>query len=113
MSEPFEGDHWGPGYNEEVSEGWTDSSDGSVTPSEDEIVTPAAKTSRQSTAQIAREAETARRAEEEQRILLAKLRLRDLAAGAYWQTGGSELPSSSGLHGWCSLSSSKPHLRHC
>lgn len=106
MAEPFEGDHWGPGHDEEVSEGWTDSDSGSLTPSEDEIVTPAGKTSRQSAAIAAREAEMARRADEEQRILFAKLRLRDLAAGSYWHTGGTSIPSSDGLHGWRSLSSS-------
>lgn len=106
MAEPFEGDHWGPGYDEEASEGWTDSDAGSLTPSEDEVVTPAGKASRQSAAISAREAEMARRADEEQRLLLAKLRLRDLAAGAYWHTGGTPLPSSDGLHGWRALSSS-------
>lgn len=105
MSAPFEGDHWGLGHDEEVSEGWTDSSDGSDTQSEDEIVTPATKVAR-SAAQIAREAEAARRAEEEQRILLAKLRLRELAATAYWQTGGTPVPSSDDMHGWRALSSS-------
>lgn len=109
MAAPFEGDHWGAGYDEGASE-WTSESEGSATPSEEEIVTPAAKANR-STAQAAREAEAARRADEDARLLLAKLELRDIAGAAYWKTGGDPLPSSEGAHGWHALSSCMPLTR--
>ncbi|KAL1410217.1 hypothetical protein Q8F55_004222 [Vanrija albida] len=107
MAEPFEGDHWGDGYNEEVSEGWKESegSDSDFTPNEDEVVTPSGKPVYQkSAAQRAREAEAQRRSEEEQRLMLAKLTLREVTTNAYWRTGGVEFQSSKELRGWQSLS---------
>ncbi|GMK54598.1 hypothetical protein CspeluHIS016_0111840 [Cutaneotrichosporon spelunceum] len=102
MAAPFEGEHWGPSYDA-VEADWSSESEGSATPSEDEVVTPAAKG--RSGAQAAREAEAARRADEQARLLVAKLRLRELDAAAYWKTGGDPLPSIGGLRGWHALSS--------
>lgn len=111
MAEPFEGDHWGPGYDEEVMEGWTESEDseGNTTATEEEVVTPALKTPRyrSAAADAAREAELRRRAEEEQRLLFAKLSLRDLGANAYWKSGGCDVPIRDDLHGWRALSSGR------
>lgn len=107
MSEPFEGDHWGPGWDEEVQEGWTDSedSDPSATSSDDEIRTPEALEQRPKTAgEIAREAEAQRRADEQHRLLLSKLALRELEEGAYWKSGGMALEPRSDLQGWAVLS---------
>lgn len=110
MAAPFEGEHWGPGCDDEVSEGWTESeSEGSSSLSEDEIVTP--EVSSRPSAASAREAEVSRRAEEDARILLAKLELRELGAGAYWKTGGDPLPSAEGAHGWRALSSRTSQLQ--
>jgi hypothetical protein len=106
MAAPFEGEHWGPVDDESD---WSSESAGSATPSEDEIVTPAAKG--RSTAQVAREAEAARRAEEDARLLLAKLQLRELTGAAYWKTGGDPLPSNEGARGWRALSSRTPSWR--
>ncbi|CAK9786531.1 hypothetical protein CC85DRAFT_326116 [Cutaneotrichosporon oleaginosum] len=105
MAAPFEGEHWGPGYEEASDEEWSDSeSDGGSTPSEEDVVTPA-KSTRSAAAQTARQAEAARRAEEDARLLLAKLQLRELTGAAYWKTGGDPLPSSDGAYGWRALSS--------
>ncbi|BEI87391.1 uncharacterized protein CcaverHIS019_0101090 [Cutaneotrichosporon cavernicola] len=101
MAAPFEGEHWGPSYEAEAE--WSSESESSATPSEDEIVTPAAKG--RSGAQAAREAEAARRADEHARLLLAKLQVRELDAAAYWKTGGDPLSSSEGARGWRALSS--------
>lgn len=108
MSEPFTGDHWGPGYDEEVHEGWTDSEDDdSFTASDEEIVTPVPPPSQsRSGPSAARQIEAERRAAAEQRLLLAKLALREMSEDAYWKTGGSVIPSSGELRGWQSLSAS-------
>lgn len=111
MSEPFTGEHWGSGWDEEVHEGWTDSedSDASVTSSEDEVVTPLSVQPRfKSAGEIAREAEARKREEEQQRLLLSKLALRELEQEAYWKSGGATVEPRSDLQGWAALS-----LRKC
>lgn len=113
MSEPFTGEHWGPGYDEEVHQGWTDSEeDDRITESDEEIVTPLPTTARPATGPSPREVEAQRRAEAEQRLLMAKLSLRELSRNAYWKTGGAPLVVEEGVHGWQKLSSrrSSPHL---
>lgn len=107
MSEPFTGDHWGPGWDEEVHEGWTDSegSDASVTTSEDEVVTPLAVQPRfKSAGEIAREAEARKREDEQHRLLLSKLALRELEQKAYWKSGGTTVEPRLDLQGWAALS---------
>lgn len=107
MSEPFTGDHWGPGWDEEVHEGWTDSedSDASVTSSEDEVVTPLSVQPRfKSAGELAREAEARKREEEQRRLLLSKLALRELEQEAYWKSGGTTVKTKSDLQGWAALS---------
>lgn len=106
MSEPFTGEHWGPGWDEEVHEGWTDSEDSaSVTSSEDEVVTPLPVQPRyKSSAELAREAEARKREEEQQRLLVSKLALRELDQGAYWKSGGASIETRSDLQGWAALS---------
>lgn len=113
MSEPFTGEHWGPGYDEEVHEGWTESEDEEdLTQSDEEIITPVAS-ARIKYVPSAREIEAQRRAEAEQRLLEAKISLEELAKNAYWKTGGGAIPSSEGLHGWRSLSSGEWEVWRC
>ena len=104
MDEPFSGDHWGAGYDEEVHEGWTDSSgsDGGDLSSEDEperIVTPLTERAFSRKDIAKRELEDKVRAAEE-RLRLAEESLRTLQEG-YWRTGGKELEAMrEGLSGW-------------
>lgn len=102
MSDPFDGEHWGKGHDEEVREGWTDSeSDSEETLSEDEaIVTPLPDR----TMGIARDAERRIREEKlkegEERLERARNTLERLEMG-YWRTGGEVvLPIKEGIFGW-------------
>jgi gamma-tubulin complex component 5 len=107
MEEPFSGDHWGAGYDEEVHEGWTDSSgsdDGSQSSEEEDerIVTPLTERTRNRKEIARRELEEQVRAAEE-RLRLAEDSLRTLQ-DRYWKTGGKELEQiQGGLFGWRSI----------
>jgi gamma-tubulin complex component 5 len=94
MAEPFEGDHWGQGYDSEIKEGWTDSetesekgvsSDSGAT--DEVIITPHRARPLHSAVDDVDAAddgeEGVRRAEEE---------LRRLREDAYWRTSGGGQP---------------------
>lgn len=107
MDEPFTGEHWGPGWDDEVHEGWSDSEDSndSITTSEDEVVTPVHQQPRMKSAgEIARETDARRREDEQRRLLLSKLALRELEHGAYWKSGGTVVGTRPDLQGWAALS---------
>lgn len=116
MSEPFTGEHWGSGWDEEVIDGWTDSeeSNGGSTASEDEVVTPASTQPRlKSAGEIAREMETRKREDEQHRLLLSKLALRELEGEAYWKSGGTLVEPRPDLRGWAALSLRKQPSADC
>jgi gamma-tubulin complex component 5 len=110
MSEPFTGPHWGPGYNEEVLEGWTES-EGSETSSasDEEVVTPSTKVVGLSKAARARLEEKRKYEEAETRLAEARLQLDKLKDGAYWkQDGASVNPVKAGLYGWWEMTTGEP-----
>jgi hypothetical protein len=104
MDEPFTGDHWGAGHDEEVHEGWTDSSESdsaseSSVEEDERIVTPLTERARSRKDIARRELEAKVRAAEE-RLRLAEESLRTLQDG-YWKTRGKELEAmKEGLFGW-------------
>jgi gamma-tubulin complex component 5 len=106
MAEPFTGTHWGKGYDEEVLEGWTDSSseddEQSSTGSEEDIVTPALERASHRREEQRREADVRLKAGEA-RLAAAEEALKGLEQ-SFWVTGGVELESmQEGLSGWREL----------
>ena len=97
MSDAFDGDHWGPGFDEEVKEGWTDSESEDE---EEEVLTPSSKVK----IRAAREEEAAPEFGDD-RMRRAQEVLRELARGAYWKGGGEEIsPVPEDVQGWRQLS---------
>jgi len=98
MAEPFSGDHWGSGFDEEVQEGWTDSESDDE---DEEVLTPSRKVLR-----IQRASTGFREPEEvedhgEDRMRAALEVLREFARGAYWRDGGLYVERmQEGLQGW-------------
>jgi len=98
MAEPFSGDHWGSGFDEEVQEGWTDSESDDE---DEEVLTPSRKVLR-----IQRASTRFRETEEvedhgEDRMRAALEVLREFARGAYWRDGGLYVERmQEGLQGW-------------
>lgn len=103
MSEPFEGEHWGKGYDDEVHEGWTDSEDSEDAESSEseEILTPSSRNVKRVTRVVEqREDEWDERVREAQEVL----RLRE----AYWTDGGMVQRSvPEGLYGWRDVTTSE------
>ena len=103
MSQPFAGDHWGTGFDEEVQEGWTDSDtddDG------EDILTPSSKVTRARGPRIIH-ADQVREdvGDAEARMRAAREVLRGLTEGAYWKDGGVEVERmKEGLLGWRQVS---------
>lgn len=108
MADPFEGDHWGQGYDSEVKEGWTDSdSDSELAISSDSggpdevVVTPHRERQLHRTVEAGRPNTSV-----DDGIGLAEEELRKLRENAYWRTeGGGEkvMPAKVG-EGWRALS---------
>ena len=109
-AEPFSGDHWGKGYDEEVRRGWTDSEsssdDGRATDSsveDEEIVTPSIERLALTCREEARRQVEERVREGERRLESAQVAL-DTLERAYWRTGGEVLPPmEQDLFGWKEL----------
>lgn len=112
-SEPFEGDHWGPGYDDEVREGWSDSDSsdlGSTT--EEEVLTPMSRKGKVVTAtrQAHLGCDDGGMSADEVRMMEAQERLRKLDAEAYWRSGGVEVENSASIgFGWKEISSGEPN----
>ena len=104
MAEPFTGTHWEKGYDEEVLDGWTDSSSDdevSTIGSDEEIVTPALE--RTVGREVQRREAAARVKEGEARLAKAKEALKGLEE-SYWRSGGTALENMrEGLFGWREL----------
>jgi gamma-tubulin complex component 5 len=102
-AEPFEGDHWGAGYDDEVREGWTDSdNEGDESPQEDNIITPSSKTGRNAGTRLI--TETSGRGEME-RLREATTRLRLAKEDMYWKQEVIDVREEpSGRFGWKDLS---------
>lgn len=111
MSDPFEGDHWGTGHDEEVVEGWFDSSDddetgsGSSGASDTDVVTPHSNRAVRSSRHPAESGPNAQREEEEERLRLAREVLRKQDDSAYWRSVPTELERSRDeAFGWREIS---------
>lgn len=109
MSDPFEGEHWGKGHDEEVKHGWTDSetefaSDSSSSVLEDEaIVTPLTERIVGGKRDEERRIREEKLREGERRLEVARKALEELEMG-YWRTGGRPLaPRAKGIFGWKAL----------
>jgi hypothetical protein len=102
MADPFEGDHWGKGYDSEVREGWTDSDSNSSGDDRDEqekIVTPLRERVGVTHAQARVDIEQ----EGEMRLREAEERMRELGEG-YWVTGGKVVQGAKVGEGWRAVS---------
>lgn len=114
MAEPFEGEHWGPGHDEEIVDGWTDSEDDGESegdsPEEQEVLTPS--TTRVRT--MSKEPTEERGGASEQRLMEAKRRLDSLRRQAYWHPENQvPMPTfNEGLYGWRDLTTSECPINH-
>jgi len=100
MADPFEGDHWGKGYDSEVKEGWTDSdSSGDDRDEHEKIVTPLRERVGIAHAQARVDTEQ----EGESRMREAEERMRRLGEG-YWSTGGKLVEVREVGEGWRAVS---------
>jgi gamma-tubulin complex component 5 len=113
MGDGFAGDHWGRGYDEEVMDGWSDSSasDRETSSSEDEQVwTPNTARISQIRASAA-DVQAKQREAEEERMRAARATLEQMGERAYWRKPGQVLDSvAEGAYGWKTLSTGEPAL---
>lgn len=107
MEEPFDGDHWGDGYDSEVKEGWTDSeserglaSDTDSGGPEEAIITP----HRQRPSGLNINHHDAGDFNREERLREAEEALLRLQKDAYWSTGGEVVEAITVKEGWKSVS---------
>ena len=103
MSEPFVGEHWGSGYDEEIKDGWTDSDtdDGD----DEEILTPSAKNFHLRRQIEGQSGHTDEYDDGQDRMNTAREVLRAGTKGAYWKNEGlGILPVKEGLQGWRKVS---------
>ena len=104
MSDPFEGDHWGKGWDEEVKKGWTDSESEETSDAEEEIVTPSSRTMADPVGRV-RSQLYQRKADSHERLRAAEATLRGLKQNAYWRTGGRDIRQPEERpQGWRALS---------
>jgi gamma-tubulin complex component 5 len=99
MADPFEGEHWGEGYDSEVKEGWTDSDESSSSDREGEreiIVTPLRE-------RVAFSQHVVEEQEGEMRVREAEEMMRRLGQG-YWMTGGKVVERKEVGEGWRAVS---------
>jgi gamma-tubulin complex component 5 len=99
MADPFEGDHWGKGYDSEVREGWTDSDSNSSGDEREKIVTPLRERVGVAHAQARVDIEQ----EGVMRMREAEERMRRLGEG-YWVTGGKVVERAEVGEGWRAIS---------
>jgi len=98
MADPFDGEHWGKGYDEEVREGWTDSESSGSDREGERLVTPL----RERVGVIPSQS----RVNEEDgdvRLREAEEKMRNLGDG-YWRTGGRLVETREVGEGWRAVS---------
>jgi gamma-tubulin complex component 5 len=100
MADPFDGEHWGKGYDEEVKEGWTDSEDSSSDREAERIVTPLRERVGATQAQLKAQEEEI---DGEIRMKDAEEMMRKLGEG-YWRTGGRVVQPREVGEGWRAVS---------
>jgi hypothetical protein len=104
MQDPFDGDHWGEGYDSEVKEGWTDSDegedgDGDTASEKERIITPLR--SKVSPSNMRGGVEDSG---SEERLREAEEMMRRLEKGAYWKYGGEVVQPMKVGQGWREVS---------
>lgn len=98
MADPFDGAHWGEGYDEEVKEGWTDSESSGSDREGEKIITPLRARVEVIPSQFREDEE-----EGELRLRQAEEQMRKLGEG-YWITGGRIVESREIKEGWRAVS---------
>jgi gamma-tubulin complex component 5 len=104
MADPFDGPHWGEGYDSEVREGWTDSEDGDEDASssdKERIITPA---KRRVSPVLGHQAQEIGEDQAEIRLREVEEMMRELEAGAYWKRGGEVVQPVKVGQGWREVS---------
>ena len=98
MADPFDGEHWGKGYDEEVRDGWTDSESSGSDREGERIITPL----RERNGAIAIQS---RVIQDDGEVWLreAEEKMRRLGDG-YWRTGGRVVESREVGEGWRTVS---------
>lgn len=113
MAEPFAGDHWGAGFDEEVKDGWSDSDGESRSDdserggrsetsgsADDEVLVTPLKSRSSPLSDLDRA-----RLDAERRLRVAEDQLREFAKGRYWVEGGEVVQRHKGeLYGWKTVS---------
>ena len=94
MADPFDGDHWGRGYDEEVREGWTDSESSASDREGERIITPL-RERHETIPNQSRIIEDGG----EVRLRAAEDKMRRLGNG-YWRNGGRVVESREIGEGW-------------
>lgn len=114
MAEPFEGEHWGPGHDEEVVDGWTDSeydgeSEGDSL-EEQAVLTPSTTRVRA----VYKKPIEERGVTAEERLMEARQKLESLRRQAYWHPENQvPMPTfNEGLYGWRDLTTSECLMNH-
>jgi hypothetical protein len=98
MADPFDGEHWGQGYDEEVREGWTDSESSGSDREGDRLITPL----RERVGVIPIRA-LIDQEDGEVKLREAEEMMRKLGDG-YWRTGGRVVESREVGEGWRAVS---------
>jgi hypothetical protein len=98
MADPFDGEHWGKGYDDEVREGWTDSESSGSEREGERLITPL----RERVGVIPSQS----RVDEEDgetKLREAEEKMRKLGEG-YWTTGGRPVETREVGEGWRAVS---------
>jgi hypothetical protein len=98
MADPFDGEHWGKGYDEEVREGWTDSESSGSDREGERLITPLRERVGVIPSQPRVEEEDA-----EMKLREAEEMMKRLGDG-YWTTGGRPVETREIGEGWRAVS---------
>jgi hypothetical protein len=97
MADPFDGEHWGKGYDEEVREGWTDSESSGSDREGERLITPLRERVGVIPSQSRVDGEDG-----DMKLREAEEMMRRLETG-YWRTGGRVVESREVGEGWRSV----------
>jgi gamma-tubulin complex component 5 len=98
MADPFDGEHWGQGYDEEVREGWTDSESSGSDREGERLITPL----KERVGVIPSQSQVDE-GDGEMKLREAEEKMKNLGDG-YWRTGGRVVESREVGEGWRAVS---------